>query len=255
MLDYLYNAGFTKTFNEFRGEVPELVRSSRAMLKIRVVLIWYWSKVRLYTGSHVSSERVAREEMDKHYSNAAKGGRRSWLGLGCLFTISQSLGHGSGSATRPSTRRVGKCRPCRVGGFKTRQQRVDTIINAKEHACWTQGQDQRYQFSSHVLSDRLCFCRCHGEDLGLGYRGMRAYSEEPHEGRIRLHFWFNREGPRWVCFIHAVNQLFIKQFLFYSNLLWWFVYQVVECPGWLQELCYTSWPRTFDFKRTFPPWR
>ena len=38
MLDYLYNAGFTKTFNEFRAEVPELVRSPRAMLKIRVVL-------------------------------------------------------------------------------------------------------------------------------------------------------------------------------------------------------------------------
>ena len=87
MLDYLYNAGFTKTFNEFRTEVPELVHSPRAMLKIWVVLIS--CKVRLYTGSHVSSERVAREEMDKHYSNAAKGGRRSWVGLGRLFTISQ----------------------------------------------------------------------------------------------------------------------------------------------------------------------
>ena len=44
MLDYLYNAGFTKTFNEFRTEVPELVRSPKAMLKIRVVLIWCWLK-------------------------------------------------------------------------------------------------------------------------------------------------------------------------------------------------------------------
>ena len=40
MLDYLYNAGFTKTFDEFRTEVPELVRFARAMLQIRVVLIW-----------------------------------------------------------------------------------------------------------------------------------------------------------------------------------------------------------------------
>jgi len=39
MLDYLYNAGFTKTFDEFRTEVPELVRFARAMLQIRVVLI------------------------------------------------------------------------------------------------------------------------------------------------------------------------------------------------------------------------
>jgi platelet-activating factor acetylhydrolase IB subunit alpha len=44
MLDYLYNAGFTKTFNEFRAEVPELVRSARAMLQIRVVLICCWLK-------------------------------------------------------------------------------------------------------------------------------------------------------------------------------------------------------------------
>ena len=39
MLDYLYNAGFTKTFDEFRAEVPELVRYTRAMLQIPVVLI------------------------------------------------------------------------------------------------------------------------------------------------------------------------------------------------------------------------
>ena len=31
MLDYLYNAGFTKTFNELRAEVPELVGSPRAI--------------------------------------------------------------------------------------------------------------------------------------------------------------------------------------------------------------------------------
>lgn len=33
MLDYLYNAGFTKTFNEFRSEAPELVRiTGRAII-------------------------------------------------------------------------------------------------------------------------------------------------------------------------------------------------------------------------------
>jgi len=44
MLDYLYNAGFTKTFNELRTEVPELVGSPKAIFQIRVVLIFSWLK-------------------------------------------------------------------------------------------------------------------------------------------------------------------------------------------------------------------
>lgn len=36
MLDYLYNAGFTKTYDEFKAEAPELVRSTMAIWPIHV---------------------------------------------------------------------------------------------------------------------------------------------------------------------------------------------------------------------------
>jgi platelet-activating factor acetylhydrolase IB subunit alpha len=44
MLDYLHNAGFTRTFNELRAEVPELVGSPRAIFQFRIVLISRWLK-------------------------------------------------------------------------------------------------------------------------------------------------------------------------------------------------------------------
>lgn len=71
MLDYLYNAGFMKTYNELREEAPEVVCATR--VEILNAHGKPPSTGRFYARSKLASKRTIGEEVDKYYSNAEEG--------------------------------------------------------------------------------------------------------------------------------------------------------------------------------------
>lgn len=122
MLDYLYNAGFMKTYNEFREEAPELVRLVMAIWSIKAC----W---------HLAEESLTLYQILR-LQQAGCWSRSGRALFGCnerraaIFNIPLStklnivvslLGDGSGGATGASPRRTSKRRTYRVRQLKTRQ--------------------------------------------------------------------------------------------------------------------------------------